>query len=137
VGHIDPDVRTNLEKKLGASVQFTGQVSHQQALTFMHQATVMFMALPRTATSKYILTGKLFEYLASGKPILLIGATDGKAAQIIREAHAGEVFDYEDINGIKDFLIEQYEAIGDYPSDKAYIGQFSRKELTHKLAKLI
>ncbi|MGA7303926.1 MAG: hypothetical protein WBW88_03590, partial [Rhodothermales bacterium] len=48
--------------------------------------------------------GKLFEYLAARRPILMIGPTDGDAANIVNDYDAGAVCDYEDADGLRQIL---------------------------------
>lgn len=42
-------------------------------------------------SERSVIAGKLFEYIGAGRPILSLGATDGEAADIIRENRLGEV----------------------------------------------
>ncbi|HUP22009.1 MAG TPA: group 1 glycosyl transferase, partial [Thermoanaerobaculia bacterium] len=49
--------------------------------------------------------GKVFEYLAAGRPILAVVPPDGAAADLIREAGAGVVVAPDDVQGIRDALV--------------------------------
>jgi len=82
-----------------------------------------------------ILTGKFFEYLASHKPVLAIGPIDGDLAKIIQETNCGKLFDYEDSDGMLQFIQEKLEKQETtVQPELAY--QYSRKELTRKISKL-
>ena len=84
--------------------------------------------------------GKVFEYLATGKSIMLIGPPDSKAAQIIKQAKAGTAFDYDDAEGMKKFMLQQYQFFQEkkHPeTDSDYIQRFSRKSLTGRIAEII
>jgi glycosyltransferase involved in cell wall biosynthesis len=48
-----------------------------------------------------MLTGKVFEYLAAGRPILAATPPDGAAAALIRETGAGVVVAPDDIDGLE------------------------------------
>ena len=50
------------------------------------------------------MTGKFFEYLAAGKPILCLGPADGDAAEIIKKCRSGITVDYNDSEKISEFL---------------------------------
>jgi len=50
---------------------------------------------------KGVLSGKVFEYLAAGRPILAVVPPDGAAAELIRETRAGMVVAPDDIEGIR------------------------------------
>ena len=47
---------------------------------------------------------KFFEYLASNRPILAIGPEDGDAAYILKDTAAGEIFDYAEVEKLKNHL---------------------------------
>jgi glycosyltransferase involved in cell wall biosynthesis len=50
---------------------------------------------------KGVLSGKVFEYLAAGRPILAVVPPDGAAAELIRETRAGMVVAPDDVDGIR------------------------------------
>jgi glycosyltransferase involved in cell wall biosynthesis len=51
-----------------------------------------------------VLSGKVFEYLASGRPILAAVPADGAAADLIRETGAGVVAAPDDVEALKEAL---------------------------------
>ena len=53
-----------------------------------------------------MLSGKVFEYIAAGRPILAVVPPDGAAAQLIRETGAGVVVAPDDVDAIKAALVE-------------------------------
>jgi glycosyltransferase involved in cell wall biosynthesis len=53
---------------------------------------------------KGVLSGKVFEYLAAGRPILAAVPPDGAAAELIRETGAGVVAAPDDVDGIRSAL---------------------------------
>ncbi|MHC1784029.1 MAG: glycosyltransferase family 4 protein [Anaerolineaceae bacterium] len=81
-----------------------------------------------------ILTGKLFEYMAAGRPILGIGMEESKAtARLIHEAGIGTTFN-RDPEPIAEF-IESFlngKAAPYYPNPKV-IQRYSRRKLAKKL----
>lgn len=93
-----------LKAILGDKLSLRGHVSHAQAVETMMNAGILLLLIPRTNDNKGILTGKIFEYLRSGKPILGIGPADGDAAAILSETGAGKMFDPDDKDGIKGFV---------------------------------
>ncbi len=52
-----------------------------------------------------IITGKVFEYLQSKRPIIGIGPVNGDLAEILKETGAGEMFDFKDVESLKQSLI--------------------------------
>ncbi len=61
-------------------------------------------------TERGILTGKLYEYLASGRPVLALGPPDGDAARLLDETGGGRLFARDDVEGIAAFVREHYDA---------------------------
>ena len=88
---------------------------------------------------KTILPGKVFEYLAARKPILGFGQTDGAQAEILSETGAGVMADWDDIELVRSFIIDQYKhhLAGEIPAPKGDIDKYSRRNLTGRLAELL
>lgn len=79
-------------EQLGAApldLQFDGYVSHRQAIETMACADVLLLPMPRGRNGETIISGKVFEYLATGKPILVVGPEGGECERIVRECRAG------------------------------------------------
>jgi hypothetical protein len=85
-----------------------------------------------------ILTGKLFEYLASRRPIIAIVPIKGEAAKIIESLDAGAVASPRDIVSIKKSVSKFYEqwAEGSPFRGKGNIDIYNRKFLTQQLAQI-
>lgn len=139
IGKISSDIATAGHQLLGEKFSHQDFVAHKEAVAGMCSASLLILIIPKAQNNRYILTGKLFEYLAAGKPVLLIGPTDGIAAQIIREANAGAAFNDTDVAGITKYLEEQHRHFlsGYTATNREYIHRFSRKMLTEKLARII
>jgi glycosyltransferase involved in cell wall biosynthesis len=137
IGRVDASVRQSIEAAgISEALEVTAYVPHRQALAYMAGAGCLLMSVPRTKEAAGILTGKVFEYLASGPPILATGPVDSDPARLIRECSAGDMFDYDDRDAIRGFLDKHYTAgaaLGGGRSD--YLAQFTRQELTGELAR--
>jgi len=84
--------------------------------------------------------GKLFEYMATGIPVLGVGPSNGDASDLLRETKAGEMFEATDLSGIKNFLItnfERWKGGKDVFHVNPAVNNYSRKELTRQLAELL
>ena len=84
--------------------EFIPYSGHSDAVRNMLETTVLLLIIPDHRSSKVIITGKLFEYLASGKPIISLGPADGDASVILEETGHGKTFDYNDSTGIYEYL---------------------------------
>jgi hypothetical protein len=100
----------------------------------MQRSSALLLIIPDHHSNKSILTGKLFEYIAAGKPVICLGPPDGDAAGIIKITGSGKTFNYYDSAWIKEYLLY---LINNKPAISNNIGQFSRKNLTEKLVKTI
>jgi glycosyltransferase involved in cell wall biosynthesis len=116
-------------------VEFNPYLDHYLAVQSIMNSSVAVLIIPDHKSNKGILTGKLFEYLASGVPVLCLGPADGDAAEIISKANAGATFGYNDIKGISEFLRSIPDNI--YTPDKEYIKKFSRINLTREIIPLL
>ena len=140
VGKPETVVREDVKKyNLENVVEFIGYVSHKQAIKYQNSSQVLLLIINRTSNNKSILTGKIFEYLASQRPILCIGPADGDAAEILTKTGAGVVIDYDDTDGIINFLEQNYEKSisGIDTSNVSDIEIYSRRTLTAKYAGLL
>lgn len=108
IGHIDNSVVEMIKAKgLSGYIRFTPYVPHSQVAQIHQSSTLLLLLLmpdsePR---AKGLLTGKIFEYLASGRPILCIGPEDGDATHILDETHAGVTVDFENKEKMKSAIL--------------------------------
>ena len=116
-------------------MEFTPYLEHGKAIQSIMNSSVVVLIIPDHNSNKGILTGKLFEYLATGVPILCLGPADGDAAEIISKAKAGATFGYNDIKGISEFLNNVPDNV--FTPDKEYIKGFSRVNLTGEIIPLL
>ena len=123
----------NLEK----NVTIKGFIPHNEVLVEMLSADMLYMALYDVHNGGSIIPGKLFEYLASKKPILAIGEVNSDVNTILNQTNAGEVFSSNDIEGVTQFINDKYSNIDTNTLNEAVISRFERKELTSKLVSLI
>jgi hypothetical protein len=113
-------------------------VAHDQVFYELLKARLLLLPINNTPNSKGIVTGKVFEYLASQRPILAIGPTDGDVSDILRETGVGHVFDFNDLSGIKGFITKNFSNFIDQKGSlpEFNVDMYSRKSLTAKLCKL-
>ncbi|MQY78701.1 MAG: glycosyltransferase, partial [Bacteroidetes bacterium] len=96
VGKVSDYIKSLIaEKGLDEIVKYIDHVEHAKSIEYLYHSTILLLVIPEVTENRGILTGKIFEYLASQKPILLIGPTDGDAATVVKKCEAGEVFDYD------------------------------------------
>ena len=79
---------------------------------------------------KGVYTGKLFDYLATNKPILALCDPEDVIAQLLNETKAGFTVDNADIDGIKKMILRCYSIWKNkevLPRDWEKIKQYTRK----------
>ncbi|MEZ4897108.1 MAG: hypothetical protein R2806_09745 [Saprospiraceae bacterium] len=79
-------------------------VPHYESIDWLMQAHMLLLLIPDVVNAEGILTGKLFEYLASRRTILCIGPLLGGAAKILQETRSGRTFTRQDEAGIRQFV---------------------------------
>jgi len=134
-GELHTQIKSELQKlPREVELHLIPYQEHRLILKAMAQADILLLVIPNTPDNQGIVTGKLFEYLATGNPILGIGPTDGDAAQIICETETGEMFDYTtDLSPALQNAVDNWEKnIKPNPSTSA-ISNYSRRNLTEKL----
>jgi glycosyltransferase involved in cell wall biosynthesis len=114
------------------------RVSHPEALQLMRDAhTLLLLRKGPDASS-----GKIFEYMMAGRPVLVISAKEGVAAQLVRTCGIGCAVDAEDAGELAQVLAwiaTDYSTFVDkcYRPAWAEIERMERKRLTGELAQLL
>ena len=119
----------------GNRPDFIQYCEHPEAIRYMMESTMLLLIIPDHPSNKSILTGKIFEYLATGKPVLLLGPSDGDAAQLMVKCGYQGIFDYNDVQGIRSFISKVAEGRQVTPSGHHL--EYSRRALTSKLGDLL
>ncbi|MEX0686558.1 MAG: glycosyltransferase [Balneolales bacterium] len=140
VGRVDHSVMDAIKAfDLQNNLITTGYLSHNEVMIRQKSTWVLLDILKRASNTKGLYAGKLFEYLAAKRPILLIGPSDSDAAKLIEELQAGYAVDFEDQERMKTIIKNLYN---DYQKNNLEdrsnkIEQFSRKNLTRKLSSIL
>ncbi|MFC4162578.1 glycosyl transferase family 1 [Epilithonimonas zeae] len=140
VGRVDDKILSDIESSvLRDNIRNLGYLAHNDSVKEMETSDLLLITNFPNESSKGIIPGKLFEYLATGKKIISFGPKDADVETILDKTNAGKHFDYSENMEIQDFIYSLYE---DWKSGKsiqnsANINEFSRKELTRQLAELL
>ena len=139
IGKTDDSILTALnEAGLSECVNNIGYLPHSEAVEQQRNASLLILPLRKEPEYKAVLPGKLFEYLASRRPVLGIGQKDGAMAMILNETKTGVVLDWEDREAIACHIDSCWEKhlAGKLVTDGADISQFTRRSLTRRMAQL-
>lgn len=94
---------------LAGRVETLPRVPHAEAVRLMRSSAVLLLVTPRVAEGGAVVPGKLFEYLAAGRPVLAIGDPSSDAAGMVVKAGAGLAAAYDDTEAMRRFLVGQEE----------------------------
>ena len=122
-----------VELGLGATLVFMGPQPHEVATALQTSADGLLLALG--PGHRETLQGKMFEYMARGKPILAIHPEGGVGAAMLARAGLAEVVPYGDVDSIETTL-RRWLAQGPpaVEPDWKYISQYDRAALAGRLA---
>lgn len=139
VGRIDDKILAQMGENLKKNILNLGYLSHDKALQEMQNSDILLITNFNQESSKGIIPGKLFEYLAMQKKILSFGPKDGDVAKILEETQAGEHFAYDEKERVKDFILGCYDdwKQGNNKAKNFNIQKYSRKNLTEKLSEIL
>lgn len=126
------------ELSLGGDVEVTGFLAHRESLAWMASADLLLQVIAAGPGSDQIVSGKLYEYMAAGRPVLTIGPA-GEAREMVESLRIGASADVTDRVSVADALAESYRAWREggirYEPDRAKIERFSfpaQTELLHR-----
>ena len=115
-------------------------VPHKKSLAYLLGTNISLLIIDDAPNNCGILTGKLFEYIGAGHPIIAL-APEGDAAKLIKKNGLGIVIPPKNVEKIKNelkHLIKNYEKGKSRSQPNINVmNQFKRKTLTAKLADLL
>ncbi|MDM7926683.1 MAG: glycosyltransferase, partial [bacterium] len=139
IGRVDS---TTLDafRALGRMFEHVAYVPHGESLKALLESSALLLVIDTAAAAGTIVTGKVYEYLGAGRPILAL-APEGDAARLIRSLGAGAVVAPEDPSGVERILEEwmtAWQGNGPIPHASAEAARrFERKALTGELARIL
>jgi len=111
-------------------------LSRKETIERMHRSQVLLLILNDMPNVNGRLPGKLFEYLAVRRPVLVIGPEESDASKIVHGSNAGFTCDFNDLEKtiatVKD-LYSKFKS-GKLISNESDISQYTNRNLTKKLA---
>lgn len=126
-----------------------GKISHKEALKLQNSSDIMLLPTWNTNRDKGILTGKIYEYMLSEKPIICMTSGEipmGEAHITINELNLGLAVEYvnyeEGINLLKDYLLMQLKNKKSgkelyFKPDTEGIKKFDHDNLVEELKKIV
>lgn len=118
------------------SIFHSDYVPHRESLNELCSANALLLLIDESPGSEGILTGKIFEYIRSGKPIIGL-VPDGAAKDVIIKTNTGYAVHPLDIKKIEEVILELYCKFENKEfninQNWGEIEKYSRENLTNKL----
>jgi glycosyltransferase involved in cell wall biosynthesis len=121
---------------LKGNLKLFDHISRKETLERMHRSQVLLLILNNMPNVNGRLPGKLFEYLASRRPIVVIGPEESDASKIVHSVNAGSNCGFEDLENTINTVKKLYERFrnNNLQSNETDISEYSNRKLTRKLA---
>jgi glycosyltransferase involved in cell wall biosynthesis len=139
-GKTDPEIFEALSVRgLSGNLENLGYQPHWKTVQLQRSANILILPLRQEPEYAKALPGKIFEYMASRRPVLGIGQEKGAAAAMLKECGAGVMYDWDRLEPLSNYVESAWErhlAGTDGPTD-GDIDEYSRISLTKKLVEIL
>lgn len=140
VGEVHAQVKNFVmaSPELSAVITFTPSVRHEQLIDMYGDSSLLLLILTGYKDAEGYLPGKLFEYLATGLPVLGTGPSNGDAAILLANTGAGEMIEGSDEEKIKVKIMGHFSQwqSGGTKIQRHDVAKYSRKNITKELIEL-
>jgi glycosyltransferase involved in cell wall biosynthesis len=140
LGTLDPGVRAELAASgLGQHIRYRGQLDHASTIEAMRAADLLLLVANTTPGAEATVPGKLFEYLAVGRPVLAIAPPDSSTADVLVQTGCGWLAPSGDPAAIACVLHKAFQAHQDNTSrvvESDQVARFDRRVLSRDLASI-
>lgn len=118
---------------LGDRLELIDYLPRGESLRLQRDSDALLLLVPDAdGRGKGVLSGKVYEYLAAGRPILAVVPPDGAAAELIRETGAGVVVAPDDVEGIREALVELHGRFADGGLPAVELSERDRDRLSRR-----
>lgn len=140
VGNLSVEVENSITNfGLSQYLLKKGYITHKESIKEIRNSNLLFLSNFPDEKSKGIIPGKIFEYLATGNPILAIGPSGGDVERILRETDSGQYFTNSENEKLKSYIFSVYAKwkMGEKNHPSSAIYRYSRESLTEKLSTIL
>lgn len=137
--HMKEFMDTIKKRKLKNKIKYLGVLTNNELYKHYVGADTLFAGLDTSEANKYLLPSKLFNYMASGNPILATGKKGGDLDKTIRKYKCGIIINSDDPKKISEAICKLKEKKSKQlgKNGKTAVKQeFNRKKQTKKLEKI-
>ncbi|MCB9196228.1 MAG: glycosyltransferase family 4 protein [Flavobacteriales bacterium] len=136
VGKVDYNISELIDQYgMNSIVRKIDYMPHDQVIKEQVKSHFLLLVVNDTPNAKGILTGKVFEYLASRRPIIALAPLDGDLAHLIYETNSGIVVDQSNKNQLKELILRYVEdKKNPIQIDNPKVEKYSRRNLAKELS---
>lgn len=135
IGAVDISVNQSIEDfGLSECTKFIPFMPHDEAIRYLRNCAILLLSINDSPNSKGLLPTKLFEYMASQKPILAIGPSESDISRVLDKMNHCRLCGFEDVDGITRFISEVFRTP---PVASSNISNYSRQMHAATFAKLL
>jgi len=118
-----------------------GFISKEASLNKQKESDILLLLMWNHPEESGVYTGKIFEYLAAHRPILVMGSNNGGVVKDLIEETMVGVYTSSIIE-IKNYIVKSYEehnlnGIVDYKANKLKVDLYSQYTMAEKFAKIL
>lgn len=139
-GSVDSNIIEKFnELNISDNINYLGYLNHDKINEIIQKTQILLLTTPEH-NNKGILTGKVFEYMATLKPILCITSQYNNLWNLIQETKSGYCASFDNKEEIKNIVLSLYK---NYTNQNfthnaiENIKKYNRKSLTEELIKII
>lgn len=126
-------------RHLNKWIKEVGVLPHREAVALMHSADVLFMTNGDGVRQQLAVPGKLYEYLATGRPVIALTDPDGDAGRLLRLVGGGVAVPTDDPGALLEAItaVCRDRALQAPPRNLDALSAYSRPNLAGRLASLL
>jgi hypothetical protein len=127
------------KRGLSEYIDELGVLSRDDTVALMRSADVLYLRNFEGIRQDWRLPGQIFEYLATGRPLLAVAQPDGEAGRLIKRIGGGVVVDPSDTTRLRQILADAFRrGVLETPKhDQVLLRAFERPALTRLLASVL
>ncbi|HYF66859.1 MAG TPA: glycosyl transferase [Ohtaekwangia sp.] len=142
VGEVHPDFKRFVteDETLRRITTFTPPVPHKDLIKLYNTSSLLLLILTGYKDAAGYMPGKLFEYIATGLPVLGVGPNEGDAAKLMRQAGVGEMVEggnSVEIQQKLSFYFDRWCGQGIDAKNNQLNKIYSRRMITERLAEIL
>jgi glycosyltransferase involved in cell wall biosynthesis len=142
IGDVHPQIRAFIKasETLNQICRLSGNMPHKKLIGLYGASSLLLLVLTGYKDAEGYMPGKLFEYLATGIPVLGVGPEDGDASTLLKQSGLGKMIDGSAKAEIKSTLLQHFQEWKNSSApeiNRSAAEQYSRRAITGNLAELL